>query len=78
MTTVNAKGQVTIPKALRSKYGFTPGTKILWIAREGGIVLRQLPSLRELRELLRSAPGEPRLAEVLLAERQAELEREDR
>jgi hypothetical protein len=28
-TTVNTKGQVTIPEPLRSKYGFPPGTKVV-------------------------------------------------
>ena len=30
ITTVNTKGQVTIPEPLRCKYGFPPGTKVVW------------------------------------------------
>jgi AbrB family looped-hinge helix DNA binding protein len=78
ITTVNTKGQVTIPEPLRSKYGFPAGTKVIWIERDGEIIPRPLPSLQDLRELLRPASGEPPLTEVLLAERRAEREREDR
>jgi AbrB family looped-hinge helix DNA binding protein len=77
ITTVNTKGQVTIPEPLRSKYGFPPGTKVMWIEREGEIIPRPLLSLAEIREMLRPAPGEPGLAELLLAERRAEREHED-
>lgn len=33
-TTVNSRGQVTIPEQLRSNYGFAPGTKVMWIEQE--------------------------------------------
>ena len=30
ITTVNPKGQGTIPEPLRDRYGFAPGTKVVW------------------------------------------------
>jgi AbrB family looped-hinge helix DNA binding protein len=34
---VNTKGQVTIPKALRERFGFRPGDEIEFIEVEGGL-----------------------------------------
>ena len=34
---VNTKGQVTIPKALRDRFGFRPGDEIEFIEVEGGL-----------------------------------------
>jgi antitoxin PrlF len=34
---VNTKGQVTIPKALRERFGFQPGDEIEFIEVEGGL-----------------------------------------
>jgi AbrB family looped-hinge helix DNA binding protein len=78
ITTVNTKGQVTIPEPLRRRYGFPPGTRVIWIERDGELVPRPLPSLQEIREILRPGPDEPPLTELLLAERRIEREREDR
>lgn len=33
ITTVSQKGQVTIPEALRARYGFPLGTKVVWLER---------------------------------------------
>jgi AbrB family looped-hinge helix DNA binding protein len=76
-TTVNTKGQVTIPEPLRTKYGFPPGTKVVWIERDGELIPRPVMSLRELYGYLRPKPGEQSLTDALLAERRAERERED-
>ena len=78
ITTVNTKGQVTIPEPLRTKYGFPPGTKVAWIERDGELIPRPLLSLDQLRELLKPKPGEPSLTDLLLEERKTEREREDR
>lgn len=77
ITTVNAKGQVTIPESLRARYGFPPGTKVLWIERDGEIVPRPLMSVSALYGYLETRPGEQSLTEALLEERRAERERED-
>ena len=34
---VNTKGQVTIPKALRERFGFQPGDEVEFIEVEGGL-----------------------------------------
>jgi AbrB family looped-hinge helix DNA binding protein len=34
---VNTKGQVTIPKALRERFGFRPGDEVEFIEVEGGL-----------------------------------------
>lgn len=38
-TRVTDKGQTTIPKALREKYGIEPGDEVVWIEDEDGIRL---------------------------------------
>jgi AbrB family looped-hinge helix DNA binding protein len=77
-TTVNTKGQVTIPEPLRKKYGFTPGTKVMWIERDGQLIPIPVLPWRSLRGRYRTRPGEPSLTDLLLAERRVEREREDR
>jgi AbrB family looped-hinge helix DNA binding protein len=76
-TTVNTKGQVTIPEPLRKKYGFPPGTKVIWIERDGELIPRPIKSWRELCGSFAPEPGEQSLVEVLRAERRAERARED-
>jgi AbrB family looped-hinge helix DNA binding protein len=77
-TTVNTKGQVTIPEPLRRKYGFRPGTQVAWIERDGEIIPRPILPLEELYGYLRPKPGEQSMTALLLEERRAEREREDR
>lgn len=38
-TRVTHKGQTTIPKMLREKYGIEPGDEVVWIDDEAGIRL---------------------------------------
>jgi AbrB family looped-hinge helix DNA binding protein len=40
-TRVTDKGQTTIPKPLREKYGIAPGDEVVWIEAEDGIKLRK-------------------------------------
>lgn len=77
-TTVNTKGQVTIPEPLRRKYGFPPGTKVVWIERDGELIPRPVRPLSELHGYLRPSPGQHALTALLLEERRAERDREDR
>ena len=49
ITTVNRKGQVTIPESLRDRYGFPPGTKVLWLERDGDLIPKPLLSVEPLR-----------------------------
>lgn len=37
---VTVKGQVTIPQALRKRYGFTPGAEVEFVAGPEGVQLR--------------------------------------
>jgi len=77
VTTVNPKGQVTIPETLRSRYGFPPGTKVLWLEREGRIVPIPLKTVGELRGCLSPASGDRGLAEALVQERERDRAMED-
>ena len=76
-TTVNTKGQVTIPEPLRTKYGFAPGTKVTWIERDGELIPRPVRPLRTLYGYLRPQPGMESLTAVLLDERRSERDREN-
>lgn len=40
-TRVTEKGQTTIPKAMREKYGLDPGVEVRWEDTEEGILLRK-------------------------------------
>ncbi len=77
VTTVNPKGQVTIPETLRSRYGFPPGTKVLWLERAGRIVPIPLKTLDELRGSLGRSSGTRGLAGALVQERERDRARED-
>jgi AbrB family looped-hinge helix DNA binding protein len=76
-TTVNTKGQVTIPEPLRTKYGFAPGMKVVWIERDGELIPRPVMPVNELYGYLRPRTGEQRLTELLLDERRKARDRED-
>ena len=78
VTTVNPKGQVTIPEPLRTKYGFPPGTKVVWIERDGQIYPQRLLTLDEMQGMFKPKPGEKSATEELLKERRADREREER
>lgn len=38
ITTVNPTGQGTIPEPLGDRYGSPPGTKAVWLERDGDLV----------------------------------------
>lgn len=40
-TRVTDKGQTTIPKPLREKYGIEPGDEVVWVEDDDGIMLRK-------------------------------------
>lgn len=40
-TRLTEKGQATIPKELREKYGLEPGDELRWIEADEGIVVRK-------------------------------------
>ncbi len=39
---LNAKGQIVIPKNIRKKYGIKPGTRVAFIEKDGGLMIRAL------------------------------------
>jgi AbrB family looped-hinge helix DNA binding protein len=76
-TTVNTKGQVTIPEPLRRKYGFAPGAKVAWIERDGELIPLPVLPVQDLYGYLRAEPGKPSLTAILLDETRTEREREN-
>ncbi len=40
---VSEKGQVTIPKALRSRFGIRPGEEVMFREEDGRIVMEKAP-----------------------------------
>jgi bifunctional DNA-binding transcriptional regulator/antitoxin component of YhaV-PrlF toxin-antitoxin module len=73
ITTVNPKGQVTIPEPLRDRYGFPPGTKVVWLERDGDLIPKPLLSVEQLRGRFKG--GE--LTAMLLEERARDRKHED-
>ena len=46
-TTVSAKGQVTLPKAIRQALGWDAGTLLVVLTREGGLMVQPLRPFAE-------------------------------
>ena len=40
-STISSKGQITVPATIRSELGLSPGTKVEFELREGGVFLRK-------------------------------------
>lgn len=53
---VTSKGQITIPAAIRRKYGMTPGKKVLFLEEDGRVVMAN-PSVQALIELQKEFAG---------------------
>lgn len=49
---VGERGQVTIPKAFRTRFGVKAGQEVLFEEREEGILIRKVPHEDPLRALL--------------------------
>ena len=73
ITTVNRKGQVTIPKSLRAYCGFPPGTKVVWLERDGDLIPKPLLSVEQLRDRFKG----DELTAMLLDERDRDRTHED-
>ena len=79
MLRITARGQITIPVALRKKLRLKPGTAMSWSEENGRLVL--IPTKRLLDEIqgcLKPLPGEPSAFEMLFEERKRERMRENR
>ncbi len=73
ITTVNPKGQVTIPQPLRERYPFPPGTKVVWLERDGDLVPKPLLLVEQLRGRFQGGA----LTATLLEERARDRQHED-
>lgn len=40
-STISTKGQITVPAVLREKLGLTPGTRVEFELRKGGVLIRK-------------------------------------
>ncbi len=40
-STISAKGQITVPKGVRARYGWNPGTEVEFELKEEGALLRR-------------------------------------
>jgi AbrB family looped-hinge helix DNA binding protein len=76
VSTVSAKGQVLIPKALRQKYGLKAGTKVHFIEYGGGLYMAPVPD-DPIEALHGKFAGGPSMTAELLAERELDLAREE-
>ncbi len=59
---ITERGQITIPKHLRDKYGITPATELEFLESGKGLLLvkaRAVSPLERFRGLARLAPGIP-------------------
>ncbi|ELZ26517.1 hypothetical protein C475_08827 [Halosimplex carlsbadense 2-9-1] len=73
---VSEKGQATIPKQLREKYGITtPGKVRIHENEDGEIVVEPVPSLREFRG---AASSDRRGTDILDESREKDRERDER
>ena len=61
MATVSANGQITLPKAVRSRLGAGPGDQVAFVENEYGVMVVLRPkamALLEAQRAFRSAAGE--------------------
>ena len=56
---LTSKGQVTIPRALRQRYGLAARTEVVFEAAEGGVLIKPAaaPRLQRLKAALRRSRG---------------------
>ena len=60
---ITERGQITIPKPLRKKYGITPATELELLESNGGLLLlkaRGISPMEKFRGLARHSKGIPR------------------
>jgi AbrB family looped-hinge helix DNA binding protein len=51
-TKVGERGQVTIPKKLRTRYGVEPGSEVVFEERKDGLLIKKVAREDPLRELV--------------------------
>jgi AbrB family looped-hinge helix DNA binding protein len=55
VTTLSAKFQISIPKAVRSEHRWAPGQKFAFVPRGSGVLLVPIPELQDLKGIARGA-----------------------
>lgn len=73
---VTSKGQVVIPKKLRTKYAIASTTSIRWIEKEDGILM--VPENSDPIQAARGMFQDSGLLQSLLSAKKEDKEREDR
>ncbi|MDR1647019.1 MAG: AbrB/MazE/SpoVT family DNA-binding domain-containing protein [Zoogloeaceae bacterium] len=66
--TVSARGQITLPAAIREKYGIKTGNRIIGEMRGEGFILRKPLDFFALKGVLADGPAIPDDEEELLSE----------
>lgn len=66
--TVSSKGQITIPVAVREKYGIKPGDRVLGEMLKAGFFLRKPLDFFAFKGVLSDGPAVPGNEEELLTE----------
>jgi bifunctional DNA-binding transcriptional regulator/antitoxin component of YhaV-PrlF toxin-antitoxin module len=58
-STITAKGQTTVPLAVRNSIGVTPGTRLVWhVLPDGGLIVRaKTKSILDLAGKLKAPKG---------------------
>ena len=76
---VSQKGGIVIPKEIREKLGLEPGTLVAFVEDNGNVKIVPLPKdpVDYAMGMLRRKTGEKPLTELLLEERQNDVELEE-
>ena len=61
-TKMSSKGQVVIPEEIRKKLGLLPGTRLVVVAGEGVVILKEIspPSISQFDEIIAEARRQAR------------------
>jgi AbrB family looped-hinge helix DNA binding protein len=74
---LTSKGQIVIPKNIRKKYGIKPGTRILFVEKDGDITIRALT-----KEYFKSVAGWLKdggdILDELMKEKKREIEHDEK
>ena len=77
ITTVTTKGQVVIPSHLRHRLGIEKGTKVLFLEKDGEIIMKPVNE-EDFRQFAGILTGKGKGLRALLKEREREREKENR
>ena len=77
-TRVTEKGQATIPKELREKYGLEPGDEVIWMDTDEGIVVKKRTRTRGRGMLVPDDTSEEKREEIAEELEQRIRDRRDR